>query len=617
MYTDDIAPQFGDYVAVLRRSAWLVIVVVVFTVAATVALSMSQAPEYRAQADVAVEPFRQAEDATLQEVILGDSTVNTERQVLTSRPVTDRVIDDLELSTSTDNLLDKVTVTIITDTRVLEVRVEDTDPQRAADIANGYVNSYLDHRLEQAVSSLVASQETLNEQRDTLQQQLDDVRQQLENLPDLVTDPETGQTTDPAASLRESLESEQDSLLSRLNPLAAQAAQTGGDAQLLKGGGQVLNPAEAPESPVSPQPVRTGILASVLGLMLGVGLAFLRDHFDDAIRGEDDAKRAGKGLSVLGRVPHMEETQRLVTIVNPQAPHAEAYRALSASVRFLLAAHRRADFGAASATDAGDREGRGQSVLVTSPEPGDGKTSTAANLGVAAARAGMRVVLVDADMRRPMIHRRFGMPSGVGLSDVIAGDVDVLDALVDVGVDNLRVLPAGTLPPNPAELLASPRMRALGGFLCDGADIVVIDGPPVLAVSDTFEMAPNADAVLMVVRAQKSHRRTLNDALERLDSVGATVSGLVVNDLGEKSTAYTYYSQAYEYQPQGDPDRDPLDQQSPKKDAQDAEDAEDARRYNVSFTRGAGMPGTPDSNGSDSRDDDLADAGASLFKDRD
>ncbi len=529
MYTNDNLLELGDYLAVLGQRKWLVIVITAVTVASGIGWTLTQTPVFQAVVEVAVEPFREAEDASLQEIILGDVTVNTEQQVMTSRPVTERVIEELVLEIAPDKLLEQVNVSVIGDTRVLRLQVDDTSADQAADIANGYASAYLDFRRDEAVDSLLAAQDTLNERQDALRAQLDEVESQLGGL------------DESATAERSALLAEQDALLLQLNQVATQATQAEADARLVKGGGQILNPAQPPESPVSPRPIRTGVLALVLGVMLGVGVAFLRDNLDDLIRDEDDAKRAVGDLAILGRIPSgQQDDQRLVTLVEPHAPQAEAYRGLSAAVRFLLAASRDSGFGADD-----EPAGSGHSVLVTSPDPGDGKTSTATNLAVAAARAGMRVVLVGADMRRPQVHARFGLPSGVGLSDVIAGDVSISDALVDVGIDNLWVLPAGTVPPNPADLLASSRMRALGRFLAAGADLVVVDAPPVLAVADTLELGPHADATIVVVRANHSRRRNLHHALERLDGVGARVSGLVVNDLDQKSAAYAYYTTSY------------------------------------------------------------------------
>ncbi|MBY5163592.1 tyrosine-protein kinase domain-containing protein [Salsipaludibacter albus] len=592
---DEPLLELGHVLQVLRRRTWTVLAVTALVFVLGLAATRYTVPVYEATTEVVVEPFQQASDASLEEIVLGDTTVNTERRVLASRTVSDRVVDELELDRSADDLLDQVRVTVVPDTRVLQVRVSDPDPEMAAELADAFAANYLAHRRDEAVASLLAAQRTLGDRREAMAERLTEIEEELAELvsesnplEDVGIEP--APSADPAVA---ALAAERASLLAQMSDVANQSAQAEVGARLLKGGGQVLNAAQVPDTPASPRPVRNAILALLLGLMLGIGLAFLRDHLDDVIRDEDDARRAGRQLPVLGRIPHSDEGRRLATIVDPQGPPAEAYRALSAGVRFLLAAHGRDDGDEPDDPwSEHDTDGIGRAVLLTSPDPGDGKSTTAGNLAVSAARAGMRVVMVDAEMRRPTIHDRFGIPAGMGLSDVIAGDVEVDDVLVDIGVDNLRVLPAGTLPPNPSDLLASGRMRSLVRFLCERTDLVVLDGPPVLAVSDALEMAPKVSAVLMVVRAGTSRRRALHDALERLDSVRAVVSGLVVNDLDQTSNAYHYYQRAYEYraQPQDEGGRRSRRSRRSRRNADDQSESPEIRR-------GAGLPGAGDGDG--------------------
>lgn len=552
---DDEVLGLADYLAVLSRRRWIVIGVVLLTVGAAVGISLLQTPLYEASAEIAVEPFRPAEDLSLQEAILGDVAVNTEQRVLTSRAVTDRVIADLGLATTPDDLLDEVSVRVIGDTHVLELRVLDPDPAQAAAIANGFATAYLDLRTEQAVNSLLDAQQSLEQLRGALRTELDAVEEQLANLDAAASTGEPdGDDPAPDEARRPELEAERDALQAQLALIATESLRAESQAGLVTGGGQVLNPADVPDTAVSPTPVRTGALALLLGLMLGVGLAFLRDQLDDIIRDEDDARRAGAPIPVVGRIPRIHRDGPLITLTEPASPQAEAFRGLSANVRFILAGD-----GTRTGVPVGDddpawpptwpevavADRHGRSILVTSPQRADGKSSTAANLAVVAARSGRRVILVDADLRRPTIHRRLGLPGGVGMSDVIAGEASLADAVVGIGIDNLLVLPAGTIPPNPSELLSSMQTRALGRELSRGADLVIVDCPPVLAVADTLELAPHTDSVLLIVRAGVTRRRAMRHARERLDAVGASVRGLVVNDLQDSSSSSRYYEQGY------------------------------------------------------------------------
>ncbi|MBW3621269.1 MAG: polysaccharide biosynthesis tyrosine autokinase, partial [Actinobacteria bacterium] len=313
--------------------------------------------------------------------------------------------------------------------------------------------------------------------------------------------------------------------------LAAQRASLRGSEVFARGGGQIIQPAEIPEEPFAPRPLRTGVLAVVLGLMLGVGLAFLRDFMDDAVRSDEQARRA-TGQPVLGHIPRWKEASaqesRLVTLVQPASPVSEAYKTLRTNVRFMTA-------GRAS-----------RSVLVTSPLAGEGKTTTAANLAVALARTQTRVLLVGSDLRKPTIHRLFGIESRPGLSEVLIGDVEIADVVTDVGVPNLRVIPGGTVPPNPAELLSSAAMHSLMTDLEHIADMVIYDGPPVMPVADALEIGPRVGATILVIDTGTTGRHALRAATQRLEDVGVNLTGVILNRIDPDDAYYGYdYYAAY------------------------------------------------------------------------
>jgi polysaccharide biosynthesis transport protein len=397
-----------------------------------------------------------------------------------------------------------------------------TDPDAAAATSNAFATAYLEHRRAEAVEGILAARTDLEERAASLREEIAQM--------------------DDAAEVDEV---QRDALLAQLAAVVSQAAEVSGSADAVAGGGSILAPAEVPVSPVAPRPLRTGALALVLGLLLGVGLAFLRDHIDDVVRDESDFKRATGGRPILGRIPHWVDPEggdRLATILEPSSIASESYRELSAGVRFLLLAHGDAA-GEAEGTPAGGTP-KGRSIMVASAHAGDGKTSTAANLAVAAARVGLRTLLIDADLRRPSAHKRFGLGQTTGLTDVLLSGDDVRDHVLNVGVDNLRVLPAGTIPPNPHELLASPAMRALERNVLRRADLVIYDSPAVLAVPDALELGRHVDVAVLVGRAGASSRRQLSAAIERMEQVGTDVAGTVLNDIDTKNDGY-YYSYYY------------------------------------------------------------------------
>ena len=598
---DDVI-SLQDYLAVLRRQRWIVLSVTVLVVVAALTFSFLQTPVYEAETEVVVEPIRRSQDVTLEE-LLGDRRggMETERVMMTSRPVAERAADELGVE-NVSGLRDRVSAQVIADTEVVRVSATDVDPSFAADIANAFAEAYLAHRRDQAVESLMAARSDLDERAAELRAQIAELDEQVEeegqeDAPgpdDAALDDEIADV-DPDAT---AATVEREVLLAQLAQLSAQAADLGEVADSIAGGGSILTPAEVPESPVSPQPVRTGALAVVLGLLLGVGLAFLRDHLDDVVRDETDFKRATGHLPVLGRIPTWEDPeggQRLPTIIAPSAPVSEAYRELSAGVRFLLVAQ---DPSGEPELAGGHDQGRlGHSVLVASAAAGDGKSSTAANLAVAAARVGLRTLLVDTDLRRPTLAKRFGLGEPTGLSDVLLEGGRVSDHVLPVGVDDLLVLPAGTLPPNPHELLASPAMQRLARELVTQADLVVYDTPAVLAVPDALELGRHTDLTILVGRAGVTGRRQLSAAIERLEQVGTDVGGTVLNAIDPKGEGY-YYGYYYVEEPVPQPEAEDRSRRRRRGAEKDAP-AEPSSRVSVRSAPGdaggpaAGTGGTP------------------------
>lgn len=515
-----------DYLRVLRRR-WVTIVVVAgVTVATALGVTLVQTPIYEAEAELAIEPVRRSEDVTLEELILGDTTIETEKLVVTSNPVTERVIDQLELDVAADLVVEQVDVAVVADTRVVRIAATDPDPADAAALANAYAAGYLDYRRDRAVEELQAAQQDLEQSTDELGVRIAELDAEL---------------ADADGANREVLAAERASLLAQIGRLAARSSQLEDSASVIRGGGAVLSEADVPDSPIAPRPLRTSVLALVLGLMLGVGLAFLRDYFDDVLRTDDELKRITGGAPVLGHLPRWGDPgdPRLVTLIEPHSVTTEAYRILSTNVRFLVAARRR---GRPEGEEARDR---GVSLVTTSPRQADGKTTTVANLAVAAARAGMEVILVDADLRQATVAGRFGLGCTAGLSDLLVSDTALDDHLIDVGVPHLLLLPAGTRPPNPAELLASPRFAALRRQLEERADLVLFDAPPVLVVSDALEVAAQATMTAVIAFAERTSRRGLVASVERLAGVGVEVAGTVLNGIDRRSEAatgsYGYY----------------------------------------------------------------------------
>lgn len=282
---------------------------------------------------------------------------------------------------------------------------------------------------------------------------------------------------------------------------------------------EVIDTAITPTAPVEPRPLYNLVLGLLLGVGAGVALALLLDALDRTVKTAAQVEE-GVGAPLLGVVPRSKGRTRLVA--DDASASAEAYRALRTAVRFI------------------DPDDPPSLLMVTSPSEGDGKTTTAINLSLALARSGVRAVLVDADLRRPSVARALGLEGAVGVTDVIVGSALLEDAL-QTWRDELLVLPAGALPPNPSEIVGSQGMANLLTELRDIADVIVVDAPPVLPVTDAVVLSPQVDGVLVVIRSGRTQRAATVEAKRRLNGVGAAVVGAVLN-AASTSTAAGYYA---------------------------------------------------------------------------
>lgn len=486
-----------DHWQVVVRRKLLVVAAVVLAAGAALGVSLSQTAVYVATVDVLVQPrtsgsLFQASAAASQAV--SERMVQTELKVIAGEKVRERVQTDLGL----DVLPPRVAGSAVERTDVVRLAVRNADPATAAVLANGYASAYIAVRREQAVQELVAAGEELQRTIDALQVRIDQL---------------------PADDARRNeLLAQQSNLQSTIDELRI-------DAALRTGGAAVITPADVPTDPVAPTPVRTALLAAMVGLAIGLAAAFAVDHFDNSISDAAGLARV-TSLPLLSVVPvERLPDARPIAWSAPGDPSVEAYRGLRTNLQFLAL----------------DRTIR--TIQVVSAVPGEGKTTTAANLAVVLAQAGHWVLLVDADLRRPRAHEVFGLDPSPGLTDVLLGaspEASCRDAGVD-GAPTLRVCTAGVPPPNPSELLATRRAHDVFTDLASRFDFVVIDSAPVLPVADAVALAGFADAVLVVVQARSTSDDKVRETIGRLERVGAPTVGVVLNRATRvDGTAYAY-----------------------------------------------------------------------------
>ncbi|KAB1641703.1 polysaccharide biosynthesis tyrosine autokinase [Gulosibacter chungangensis] len=290
----------------------------------------------------------------------------------------------------------------------------------------------------------------------------------------------------------------------------------------------LINPAIVADAPSSPNVRMNILLGAVLGLILGFGAALLRHMLDTRIRSLSDIRQI-VDAPVLGGIAFDEELRRqpLVVQAQPRSPGAEAFRALRTNVQFL------------------DPDSSSQIFVVTSAGPGEGKSTTSANLALALAQTGFTVALVDADLRKPRLAEYMGVEGSVGLTDVLVGRAELSDVLQPWGRGRLAVLPSGQIPPNPSELLGSRAMQQVLEALSAQADYVIVDAPPVLPVTDATVLARFASGLLVTVAAGSTHRQELQGCVDAIEAADGRLLGVVATKLpvkGPDSAAFGAYS---------------------------------------------------------------------------
>jgi len=493
-------PSIRTYLHILRQRKWWVGSIAVLGLAASLAFSLTAQKQYSATAQLLVQPSVNASGVGgAQQEPVTQTEVETELQLVTSAPVQQAVRNRLQSTPA-------VSASEVGQTDVMAITATSGTPSQASVIANLYATDFVQYQQAVASRSLTTAEAQLGSQISSVGKQLNSLR---------------GNTTSPEAT----------ALLNQEAVLKEQLAQMQVSGSVDTGAVVLVTPAQTPVSPSSPKPVQDALLGLAAGLALGLGAAFLRDSFDDRLTSKEATEHAG-GAPVLAMIPAVpswrRQTPLVVTATEPNSPAAESYRSLRTSLQFAR------------------QEQQLRSLVVTSPGVGEGKTSTLANLGVVFAQAGERVVLVSCDLRRPRIGEFFGLDEHAGLTSVLL-DQRTLEEMVQPvpGFDRLSLLPAGPVPSNPAELLNSAHALDIFTRLRDQYDLVLIDSPPMLPVTDATILSRHADATLMLAAAGQTRRADLHRAVEKLDQVGATILGIVLNKVTRQTGSYYGYTYSY------------------------------------------------------------------------
>jgi tyrosine-protein kinase len=459
-------PGLQDYLRLLWRRKWVILACVVVLPIVVYLVSASAPKKYEAKTVIQVQAQSVNPALFTNESTPAQQSILATNRLIATTGVARRAAQQLHPPPANPaSLLGQIVLDPDTEAGFITITASDSDPQRASDIANAFATSIGGTRARHARQQIDATIAHIQSDQQKLDRKDVDGRRQLS------------------------------AQLQRLRAL--RAAQ---DNNI-----EIVEPATAAASPVSPTPRRNAILALIIAILIGIGLAFGLDRMDRTIRDPLDLEKLAE-VPLLGIVPASAFPGEDSTSDVP-----EAFHTLRAGLTYFNV----------------DRPLR--TVLITSPLKGDGKTTIAVGLAAAVARGGKEVVLVDADLRHPQVAARVGANASAGLGDVLVGERPLAEALVDVPTNNgrLRILPGGPPPPNPSELVASDRMRSLLEELATEGDLVLLDSPPALVVSDAIPLFKEVSGVVVIGRVDETTRDAMRRLVNVIRTAGGTVLGVV------------------------------------------------------------------------------------------
>lgn len=517
----DIKP----YIAPLIKYWWLLLLACVLSAGSSFIIASRQPPVYQSRTTLVV-------GRSVFEANPSGSELGTNMQLArfyvdlaTRQPVRNATRQALGL-----DRLPEYTVAPVPNSSIIEIVVVDSDPERAQMVANELANQLILNSPTSSDPREAEHEEFINEQLVKLENEIRKTESEiLEAEGELATMTSARQIADAQAEIN-ALRSKLATLQN--NYITLFTNSSGGASNQLT----ILEPAQRPSSPVGPNRISIMLLSMAIGLTIASGSAYLLEYLDDTLRSTDDIIRV-LGLPVIGHLGKVEEEDESAIHVaaEPNSIVAEAYRALRSNIVFLSKGENL------------------HTILVTSPDVAAGKTSVAVSLATVLAQGGKDVILVDADLRKRGFDRYLDTPDQVGFGEVLEGKLSLDEVITPWKFKHLSVIAAGNLETNPADLMASHTMEELLKELGGKADLVIIDGPPIL-VTDAALLSSYVDGVLLVIRHGQTKRGEAKIGLEQLRRSGANIVGVVYNDLPKSNLDYymrygtvsRYYFQASE-----------------------------------------------------------------------
>jgi capsular exopolysaccharide synthesis family protein len=509
------------YVKPLRKWWWLIAIATIVAATASYLAVRTQPARYQARATLMIGRAMNSPNPTGTDFVLGQQLAQTYSDIAKREPVRAATMAELGLT-----WLPEYNTRTLPNSQLMELIVVDVSPVRAQAVANELVRQLI-LQSPTGTSEDAERQAFVDAELDDLQTKIVETRNEIAakqaEMREMFGARELAEAQTELTALSGKLTSLQANFSSLLTNTNRGALNTL----------TVIEPAGLPSRPVGPDKVATVMLAGLVGLVLASVAAYLLEYLDDTIKTPDNVQAIAKLPSLAGIARIKGDGNHLITLSQPRSPISEAFRVLRTGIQF-------------SSVDKPNR-----TLLITSASPSEGKSTMAANLAVVMAQAGNNVLLIDADLRRPAQHQLFNLSDRHGLTSLLLelnlsgqnGDSATIlnNHLQKTPIEGLRVLSCGPKPPNPSELLGSTKMRSLLETLSSRFDVVIVDSPPVLAVTDAVVLSAEVDGVVLVIDADKTRRGPLKQAVSRLVEANAHIIGVVLNRLSLKSEGYRYY----------------------------------------------------------------------------
>ncbi len=514
------------YLRILWHWAWLIVLCVVLAAVSAYVASSLAVPIYQSTATLLIDQAS-TPTATYQDILTNERIARTYAELMQRKRTLRSVAERLGLEADVlESAITEINVTPTRDTQLVQVQIEGIAPQLVALVANQLPLVFIEELNQIQTEDFAESKASLETQLSNLRGQIETTTVEVEGL----NGSRTAEEEIRLAQLRDELAEYQSSyttLLGKYEELRLIELQSTDSIT-------VVEEAEQPEEPIRPRVLVNTLLAAIVGGMLALGVVFLIEYMDDRIKSPQDLYTI-LDAPILGTVAHMgsqkvrkqrHEVSRedaLISASQPRHPITESYRRLRTNLRF-------------SSVNEPTKV-----ILLTSATPSEGKTTTAANLAAVVAQAGHRVVLIDADLRKPQLHKVFNLSKGPGLTDALLSGGESSFFLRETELSNLQLLTCGSIPPNPAELLGSKPMQRILEQLQHEVDLIIIDAPPILAVSDAQILSGFAQGVLLVVNTEQTARGLVASAATALQQVDARLLGVVLNKMTRSPRSYYYY----------------------------------------------------------------------------